>query len=216
MGSRSLSLLPGVLLVEGKDDQNFFASMLDEMNISNIEIVSMGGKSRFRERLGSLLKSPGFSITVTALGIIRDADHSRTSAFQSVTDALKAYDLKAPKYDQEIVLGNPSTGVFILADQREQGMLESLLQLTVEDTDRGDCIGRFFECVSKTRHGSEFEKSAKAFVHTYIATTQHPGVSVGVAAQKHIWQWDHPALSSVREFVQRLSRVADRGSIPGG
>ena len=216
MDSRSLSFLPCVLLVEGKDDQNFFTSMLDEMNISNIGVVSMDGKSRLRERLGSLLKSPGFSSTVTALGIIRDADQSRTSEFQSVTDALKAYNLKVPKYDQEIVFSNPSTGVFILADEREQGMLESLLQLTIEDTDRGDCIDRFFECVSRIRHGSEFEKSSKAFIHTYIATTQHPGVSVGVAAQKHIWQWDHPALSSIREFVLRLSRVADRGSSPGG
>ena len=95
-------------------------------------------------------------------------------------------------------------------------MLESLLPLTIEDTDGGDCIGRFSECVSRTRHGSEFEKSPKAFVQTYIATTQHPSVAVGVAVQKHTWQWDHPALSSIREFVQTLSRVADRGSIPGG
>ena len=216
MVSRSFSLLPGVLLVEGKDDQNFFASMLDELEISNIEIVSMGGKYRLRNRLGSLLKSPGFSTTVTALGIIRDADQSRQSAFQSVTDALKLYGLKAPKYDQEIVFSNPSTGVFILADEREQGMLESLLQLTIEDTDRGDCIGRFFECVSRIRQGSEFEKSAKAFIHTYIATTPHPGVSVGVAAQKGVWQWDHPALSGICEFVQRLSRVAARRSRSGG
>ena len=216
MVSRSLLSLPGVLLVEGKDDQNFFASMLEELKISNIEIVRMGGKYRLRNRLGSLLKSPGFSTTVTALGIIRDADQSRQSAFQSVTDALKAYNLEAPKHDQEIVFANPSTGVFILADEQEEGMLESLLQLTIEDTDRGDCIGRFFECLSKVRHGSEFEKSAKAFVHTYIATTRHPGVSVGVAAQKRIWQWDHPALSSVREFVQRLSRVAARESSTSG
>ena len=45
---------------------------------------------------------------------------------------------------------------------------------------------------------------AKARTYAYLATTNDPQVSVGVAAKKDVWDFQHAAFREVREFLSRL------------
>lgn len=195
----------GLLLVEGKDDKNFFEAMLKHMNITRIRVYPIDGKAAFRDRLGSLLKSSDVSDSLRAVGVIRDADESSRRAFQSVGDALRFYDFPTPMENGEFAhREGRSVGVLILGDSEGQGMLESVLLRTIDDPHQ-ECIHQFIDCVRRKQSRRRFAKSPKAIVHAYIATTRFPQVSVGVAAQKNIWNLDHLELGQIRTFLRQLS-----------
>ena len=46
----------------------------------------------------------------------------------------------------------------------------------------------------------------KARAHAYLTTMPHPHASVGVAAQKGYWNFDHEAFEGVRRFLMSLAR----------
>ena len=86
-------------------------------------------------------------------------------------------------------------GVLVLPDDGP-GMLETVLARCFAETREDDCIHRFFECV--------ILRSEKARTCAYLATTRDPYVSVGVAAKKGVWDFEHAAFSKVGEFLSRL------------
>ena len=179
--------------------------MLKHMRIARIRVHHIDGKAAFRDRLGSLLKSSEVSDSVRTVGVIRDADESSRRAFQSVGDALRFYDLPTPKQNGGFAHSQGrSVGVLILGDSGGRGMLESVLLRTIGDPHQ-ECIHQFFGCMRRKQSGQRSANGPKAIVHAYIATTQFPQVSVGVAAQKNIWNLDHLELGQVRAFLRQLS-----------
>ena len=72
-----------VLVVEGKDEINFFDAILKHIGITDIVIREVGGKGQFRKKLPALVKARGFSPAdgspfVTHLAIIRDKKHKKS------------------------------------------------------------------------------------------------------------------------------------------
>jgi hypothetical protein len=88
---------PTVLLVEGKDDKLFFEAFINNQGLQNIQTLDIGGKTRLRQNLKVLKKTPKFSELVISLGVVRDANTDPTAAFQSVRDALQSVNLPAPE-----------------------------------------------------------------------------------------------------------------------
>ena len=93
------------------------------------------------------------------------------------------------------------TSVLVLPDD-EPGMLETVLARSYAGTSEDGCIDRFFECIEAG--GTTIRRPAKARTCAYLATTNDPHVSVGVAAKKGVWDFEHAAFSKVREFLSRL------------
>lgn len=83
-------------------------------------------------------------------------------------------------------------------------MLETLLCGTFANTDVDRCIDAFFRCAADYGHPVQHPEKARA--HAYLATMPHPLVSVGVAAQKGYWDFDHEALDGVRRFLRALAQ----------
>ena len=75
-----------LLVVEGKDDKNFFKSLILHLNIPGIEIRDVEGKDNFNVRLPDLLKITDFS-NLTHLAVIRDENGD--NALVSVCNILK-------------------------------------------------------------------------------------------------------------------------------
>ena len=82
------------------------------------------------------------------------------------------------------------------------GMLERVLARSYAGTSEDGCIDRFFECIEAG--GTTIRRPAKARTCAYLATTNDPHVSVGVAAKKGVWDFEHAAFSKVGEFLSRL------------
>jgi hypothetical protein len=66
-----------VLLVEGKDEVNFFIALLKHMGIGDdVQVLEVGGKDKFPDELPAFLNDPGFP-RVRVYAIVREAGLSR-------------------------------------------------------------------------------------------------------------------------------------------
>ena len=191
------------VLVEGNDQRNFFEAVVDHLGLEGVQIQNFGGVDELRPFVSDIAKSEEFADVVESLGIVRDAEVSAQSAFQSVQSSLRNAELPVPNGPREIAGSSPSVSVLILPDESSPGMLETLLCKTFEDTPINDCIESFFECV-RTATNEEIKRPEKSHAHVYLATQHDPHVSVGVAAKNGYWDLDHPAFNDVRQFLLSL------------
>lgn len=190
------------LLVEGHDQRNFFDALCESMTLSQIQIQNFGGVTDLRTFLSLFVKYPGFT-DVRSIGIVRDAERSAQSAFQSVQDSLRGAGLPVPSRPAQTASGSPSVSVFILPDNSNSGMLETLLCQTFQGEAIDDCIGDFLSC-ALSAGGEDLRNPDKSRAHAYLSTMPRPEVSVGVAARRSYWNLDHPAFGEIRTFLRTL------------
>ena len=199
------------LLVEGNDERNFFEAFVGHLQVENLQIQVLHGKDRLNESLETLAGTTGFR-QVKGIGIVRDADRSAHAAFQSVQKSLRNANqavgtwsgvrFPIPQRPEERAGEAPCLSVLILPGGGAGGMLETMLCRTFDGTDVDRCIDQFFQCVDEA--GSRVHRRDKARARAYLATKPHPHVSVGVAAQKGYWDFDHAAFDGVRGFLRSL------------
>ena len=192
------------LLVEGNDQRNFFEALVKHLNLLGVQTRNFGGVDQLRGYLAGLVNMAHFS-TVRQLGIVRDAETSAASAFQSVQSALRNARLPVPDRPAKVALGKPNVSVLVLPDGADSGMLETLLCKTFADTPVDRCIDKLFACV-RPLLPSELKRPEKARCHAWLATKSDPHLSVGFAAKRGYWDLDHSALAGVRAFLEALYR----------
>jgi len=137
-------LKPFLLIVEGSSDKNFFESLCKFMTINDIEIIEVGGVSRFRDQVSAILRMDGFE-NVKTLGIIRDADNNVNQAFNSIQDVLRNNNLPVPTKMMEFTNTIPTVIVFIMPDCSNSGELEDICINSVSDTKEMCCTNMYFD-----------------------------------------------------------------------
>lgn len=196
--------LQKLLLVEGHDAFQFFKAFLRHLNLlSRIEIRNYGGIDQI-DFLGTLKMTSGFE-RVTSLAVIRDAESSAPSAFQSVCGFLKAVGLGVPQSPMLVAQGPPRVSVFVLPDCHDPGNLETLCLRTVETDPAMLCVKDFFACLEKDELPKP-RNMPKASLLAFLASKENTTPLLGQAAHKGYWPWDHPALNSLRQFLVNISR----------
>jgi hypothetical protein len=190
---------PKLLVVEGSDDSHFLAALLRHARIeADFEIRDLEGVNNFNRILRALPAVTGFA-NVVSLGIVRDADQSMQSAFQSVCSALKNANLSVPKHPLSIVGGHPEVSVFIWPDCKSNGTLETLCLDSVDDDPAMPCVAQYLECLDsqKVTRPTAIDK---ARVHAFLASRKRPGLRIGEAA----WPWVHPVFDPIKQFLRAL------------
>ncbi|HDT1628235.1 TPA: hypothetical protein QHT03_002586, partial [Klebsiella pneumoniae subsp. ozaenae] len=81
-----------LLLVEGRDEINFFSAFLNAEKIDDIQIIESKGKDQFPTELELILNDPEFQ-KVISMGIVRDADESQQAAVESISYYLRKNSL---------------------------------------------------------------------------------------------------------------------------
>ena len=199
-----------ILAVEGKDEINFFNKLLKHQNI-NCQVLEVGGKGQFPNKLPSLIRSPGFaradgSFAVTHLAVIRDKNGD--NAFDSVTGILRDNDLVSPEKEGQFSNGKPKVGVFIMPGKKIKGtMLEDLCLETVGTHPAMKCVNEFATCVSalKTRPKNISKAKVQVFkAQVFLATQPETVGSVGLGAQKGYWDLDSPCLDDLKAFLENM------------
>lgn len=192
------------LLVEGKDQQNFLEALLQHLGLhqKDIQIQNFGGVRELRTLLSGFVKMPDFSM-VNSIGIIRDAEESEANALRSVRSSLQNANLNAPDRAGTTTGGTPRVSVLILPGSDRPGMLETLVCRSLEEQKVNQCMDDFFECVT---HEAKLSVSNpdKARVYAYLATRPEAHHSVGIAAKQGVWNLDHAAFHSIRNFLTAL------------
>lgn len=190
------------LLVEGRDEVNFFSAFADFHNIDPVQIQNLEGKDKLRKFLAALRRAPGFE-TVRSLGVVRDADESPASAFESVRDSLRRAGLPAPNRAGERSGEAPAVTVFILPGDDRPGMPETVLTESIANRSEYSCVEEYLACVGDLP-GVSIDRPDKARVHAWLASRPDPHVSAGVAAQKGYWDFGHPVFDDLRAFLSGL------------
>lgn len=192
---------PLQLVVEGRDQFNFFEAFVRHMSLANVQIQDFGGVNELREFLAALVAEPQFDDMVERLGVVRDAETNADGAFEAVQNSLANAGLAVPQQPDERIGGRPSVSVLILPGARRPGMLETLLGQSLADKPVKRCIDEFFECVGE----SSIKNLDKARAFAYLSTRHEPRHSVGVAALQGQWDLDHSAFGGVRRFLRVLT-----------
>ena len=191
------------LLVEGNDQRNFFEAFIDHLSLEHIQIQNFGGVSELRDFLDGFVSATGFRQIVQSLGIVRDAETSAGSAFQSVQSSLRNAELPMPDSPAKRTGISPAVTVLILPGDNRSGMLETLLCESFADTAANHCIDDFFTCVENLPDVS-IKNPDKARAQAYLTTKPDPHFSVGAAAKKDYWDLDHRVFGNVRDFLQKI------------
>ena len=196
-----------LLLVEGRDEVNLFSALLkhclgDERR-GGVQIIAAGGRTKFRNNIQAIRNATALQLPPRPVGVIRDADNSADSAFQSVCDALRHAEYEPPAAYGEIAAGNPPVGVFILPGGAAGGAIETLCRRSVAANDTGRCVEAYIECLKD--HGALRSRNEdKTFAHAYLAAGEDPVARVGEGAQQGAWDFDSGAFADLSDFLRRL------------
>ncbi|GAB6391493.1 MAG: hypothetical protein MdMp014T_0866 [Treponematales bacterium] len=195
-----------VLAVEGKDEQNFFESLLKFLNISGVQIIDVGGKDAFSTKLRLYLQSDGALDKIRNIGFIRDAEgHNAASAFQSICSVLRKYSLPTPQSVCEIAeQNNKRVGIFIMPNNNDCGMLEDLCLTSLSESNILPCIDGFIDCYKGKINTSQKYIPAKAKVLAYLSAQTPIVNSLGLAAKQGVWDFNNPAFAEIKNFLISL------------
>ena len=126
-----------LLVVEGKDEENFFSAALGQhLLIGDIQILAIGGKQHLHANLKTAMNDTAFR-ALTSLAIVCDADstagratdisaNAAQATFITVNGILASLGLPQPPGHGLFTPGSLSVGVFVMPDGAADGMLETL------------------------------------------------------------------------------------------
>ncbi len=195
-------LKPNLLVVEGHDDELFFAAFVRHLDLGNIQILPIGGKTKLRENLKLLAISPGFS-EVASLTIARDADDNSKGAFQSVQDALKSAGLPSPDKPFQFCGRGLQVMAMILPEAGKTGALEDLCLSSVADDAIIYCVEQHFRCLEDQKISLPRNPS-KAKVQVFLGSKEESGKRLGEAAQAGYWPMDSDAFAQIRKSLYKI------------
>jgi hypothetical protein len=206
-----------LLIVEGRDEEQFFDAAMNYLGIASVQILGIGGKTRLTSNLKALIRDPAFS-SVKTLAVVRDADQfnettvvdaqqtQRTAAqaaFLSVCTSLEIAHLRTPPMHGCFSDSAPQVGVYIMPDGNSDGMLETLCMWSVRTNREWPCVEAFLACLKSL--GMQSRNVAKASAQCWLASKPDPGKRVGEAAQAGYWPWGAECFSPLWQFLRVLS-----------
>lgn len=191
------------MIVEGQDEVRLRTAIFE--NNSRPTYIREAGKYKFTAKLTAILEDLQRFGPVSRLGIIRDADESATQAFTSVCSSVAHVGLNPPKQHAGFSDGAVAVGVFIAPDGNATGAIEALCMKSIANESETNCVLDYIRCL-RTNNVLYSRNPDKTFVHAYLAAQVDPMIRVGEAAQKGVWNFDHPAFESLLEFLDQLSR----------
>ena len=205
-----------LLLVEGNDDLRFFRAVSEYLGITDVVVSSYNGKSNLGNDLSELVRSPRFQ-TVSSLAIVRDADDSSKSAFDSIVGSLQRAKLPTPSVPiTPVELDGLRISVLILPPDDAQGELENVCLRSVEGIPDIQCVESYFDCLGNLAPPIAANHIAKARLHSYLAigpvhitddgkkTRRRPALRLGEAAEAGVWDWSSHVFQEIKDFLHNM------------
>lgn len=200
-----------IMLVEGKEDEHVLKHLCGNRGVRLDEIKPHEGVEHLLNSLPVRLKASEYE---DIIGVIVDADVDQVSRWRSLQDRLLSIGYvdvpKVPSPEGTVVDPPadellPRVGIWIMPDNRSQGILEDFLRFLVPEG------SRLFEHVQKSiseipaeeRRFTELAKP-KAIVHTWLAWQKEPGKSLGTAITA---RYLDPTVPQVDVFMSWLNRL---------
>lgn len=140
--------------------------------------------------------------TVERLGIICDAEANRDGMEMSVRDILRANGFAVPNRPGELVAGSPATGYLIIPHDRPSGCLEHACLAACRRPALAACAQEFLRCAAQAPQTHNENWAAKVQVHSIVAGSDKPAMTLGESAAAGLWDFAHPSLSVMQRFLE--------------
>ncbi len=212
-----------LLLVEGREDQEFFIQLGIHLNLTEnwpLRIVQYGGVDNLRERLRTLA-APDTMEHVERIGIVRDSDFT-TDALQSVRDAIRYSNqrndvqLEIPDDVMKPGLGSTSVTILILPSSEREGMIEDLIMDVFDNDPVSNCVNAYIDCLRQEGLLISPSRVPKARLRTFISGKNIGKESEGDDSNRQYlsdvfhmswWKpefWSHPTFDNAKAFLKQL------------
>lgn len=175
-----------ILLVEGKDDLMVFKNVLENHQIKeSFEVEDKNGRESLFKSLPLYFKADKKTI-----GVVLDADFGLKKTWGKLKGILTEKGYRPNELNKQGTIltahGMPKFGVWIMPDNKENGMLEDFIKHLVP---KGDVAMPFVEETLQELEGEKLNKykdihRSKARVHTWLAWQKDPGTPMGLAIAK--------------------------------
>lgn len=203
---------PKLLIVEGSHECDFFTAWLKVLELNNIQVMPIGGKTLLPNSLASLVKQrPFLDGYVSSIVIVRDADDNPGGAFDSVCSALQQAGLPVPVRCLEMTSSRtPAVAIVVVPAETQNGALEELLIETVADDPVLALTRAFIDNAVTILRASNYReppaphKLGKAKIHAFLSTFTDPDKHLGTAAKAGVWQYEHKALASLLKILREM------------
>ncbi len=201
-----------LLLVEGKDDEHVFYSLLKHYKIPELfKIEKNEGVERLLEIFEVVLILP----ETERLGIVVDADTNLEARWQQISNILKNADYNTipsdPNGEGTILQeeGCPRIGIWLMPNNKIPGMLEDFVSFLRPLDDVlwpivEDAIQRVRAIDEELRFRDVYE--SKARIHTWLAWQREPGKPMGQAITARYLDADAP---HAQDFISWLRKLFD-------
>jgi len=202
------------LLVEGKNDLHVIWALCKQRQVAKTFSVEIPDEAE-SGGIEALLKSIPVRLKISglrALGIVVDANQNLAGRWQAVCARLRqaGYENLPSQPDADgfvITLTNrPKVGVWLMPDNQLPGMLENFVTHLIP---RGDPLALKAEaCLQEIEEkGLNHYKpihQPKAFIHTWLAWQENPGIPMGQAITAHILNHNEPLAMTFVNWLNRL------------
>lgn len=218
-----------LLIVEGKEDAIVIGTLVKNKALFIVEFPQRHEKrgslpivqGRNYEGVSTLLENLEADLAVdlkagyTDIALVLDADKEMHSQWQAVKNRLLKLDFNMPEHPHtEGVLAFHQTddtvkiGVWLMPDNRSNGMLEDFVKMLVPDND--------LMLVKATKIVNEIKVEiaeinrfrdvhlAKAEIHTWLAWQQEPGSPMGQAIIKKYLSTDNDVCESFLDWLKSV------------
>ena len=214
-----------LLLVEGKEDEQFFIQLGTHLGIIKnwpLHINQLGGVSGLEDYLVAVTRVGSFP-KLAAIGIVRDSDfntnalRSVQSAIRNANDAESPIKLPVPDDVMKWSGGRPSVGVMIMPSAQREGMLEDLVMDAFQEDPVTACVDLYFQCLRENGGSVLQNKLSKARLRTFVTGKNVSEEADGDDTKKLFlsdvfamswWldnnMWDHPAFDEAKDFLYQI------------
>lgn len=198
-----------LLIVEGTHEKGFFSAALKHLQMPEVQVMPIGGKTQLRQNLQALVLDPRFG-EVQALGIARDADATSDgalsaaaiSAFDSVCGSLTHAGLPVPATHGAVIKSTVRIGTFIFPNGLDDGSLETICVASIQDMPEFGCVDAYVACLMS--NSIDLTAPDKTRVRTWLASRRDPDFTVGTAAAAGEWDFNAPAFAPIFRFLREL------------
>lgn len=199
------------LLVEGKDDEHVLKHICGTCDVGHLdEVKNLGNVDELLVSIPTELRGSDLE----AVGVIVDADTDMNSRWQSIRDQIISVGYQSvpiqPVADGTILdppEGTllPKVGIWIMPDNRTDGILEDFLRFLVRPpNDLFDHVEASVAAIPQELQRFKDLDKIKAVIHTWLAWQEDPGKPYGTAITAGFLD---PNVAEVDTLVSWLKRL---------
>lgn len=203
------------LLLEGKDDMHVVLALCSKFSVDeNFDIIDCGGNTELIKEIPVRLKQSN----IKTIGIVIDADSHLKQRWESTKKALENMSFEVPEHIPEngLIAQNATTkvriGVWVMPNNRANGMLEDFIEFLVPDNDKLLPIvhSTLEDIERKDLNAYNVIHRSKAVIHTWLSWQEDPGSPMGQAITKKYLDTDRETCLTFVNWLKLLF-AADKG-----